>query len=130
MSSINFAPNFTEEEFLRSETAARMGVSNKWEKDEHRENAKRVSHELQKVRNQFGRLRITSGYRSRRVNKAVGGVSDSLHTQGLAADIFPLDYAIEDVYRWCLTHWPGGVGINRKKQFIHLDLGRKRVITY
>jgi len=32
-------------------------------------------------------LKVNSGYRSKAHNKAVGGVSNSAHTQGLAADI-------------------------------------------
>lgn len=33
-------------------------------------------------------FRITSGYRTKERNKQVGGVEDSAHTKGLAADIF------------------------------------------
>lgn len=34
-------------------------------------------------------IRVTSGYRSTEVNRAVGGVSNSSHLSGYAVDIFP-----------------------------------------
>lgn len=43
---------------------------------------------LEPLRRRFGVLRITSGYRSKRVNEAVGGTEFSQHLYGEAADIF------------------------------------------
>ena len=42
---------------------------------------------LEPLRKRFGVLRITSGYRSERVNKIVGGAARSQHRLGEAADI-------------------------------------------
>ena len=41
---------------------------------------------LQPVRNEFGPIRINSGYRSPALNKAVGGSKTSQHCSGQAAD--------------------------------------------
>jgi zinc D-Ala-D-Ala carboxypeptidase len=46
---------------------------------------------LEKIRGAFGPMRVTSGYRCPALNVAIGGVVDSAHTFGCAADIFPLD---------------------------------------
>lgn len=47
---------------------------------------------LDKIRERFGKpIRITSGFRSPAVNRAVGGVATSAHLKGLAADIVALD---------------------------------------
>lgn len=46
---------------------------------------------LQPFRDAVGRLRVNSGYRSPRVNAAVGGVPTSQHVDGTAADVVPLD---------------------------------------
>lgn len=43
---------------------------------------------LQPIRNEYGKpIIVTSGYRSEAVNKAVGGVKNSQHLKGQAADI-------------------------------------------
>lgn len=43
---------------------------------------------LQPTRDKWGKpMRITSGYRSKELNKAVGGVRNSYHLSGRAADI-------------------------------------------
>ena len=51
-------------------------------------------HVLEPLRAHLGHaVRINSGYRSPRLNAAVGGVKTSDHTRGCAADIFP-DFVI------------------------------------
>ena len=44
-------------------------------------------HVLEPLRRAFGVIRITSGFRSRLLNQAVGGVATSQHLLGEAADI-------------------------------------------
>lgn len=43
---------------------------------------------LQKLRDKYGKLQITSGYRCASHNKAVGGSTNSKHTKGQAADFY------------------------------------------
>lgn len=43
---------------------------------------------LQELRNKYGKLQITSGYRCSAHNKAVGGSTNSKHTKGQAADFY------------------------------------------
>jgi len=45
---------------------------------------------LEKLRLQWGPLRLTSGYRCERHNAEVGGVRHSLHKKGRAADVVVL----------------------------------------
>lgn len=45
-------------------------------------------HVLEPLRRRFGVIRITSGYRSKQVNAAVGGAEFSQHRFGQAADIY------------------------------------------
>ena len=88
---------------------------------------------LQPIRDKFGRIHITSGFRSKAVNKAVGGKYYSQHTKGEAADIVPLNAKIDKVMAWivdesglqfgqCILETVGS-GIN-KKQWIHISLPR------
>lgn len=84
------APNFKYREFIYSPVAIRKGIVNmptntQWENIE-----KLAVNVLQPIANKFGSIRITSGFRSKALNKAVGGSSSSNHCLGEAADIEPI----------------------------------------
>lgn len=80
-------PSFHMSEFLASETAARRGIDN-WPDAVEAANIRyTLAPGMQRVRNLLGSpVIISSGYRSPRLNLAVGGSQRSQHTQGLAAD--------------------------------------------
>jgi zinc D-Ala-D-Ala carboxypeptidase len=75
-------------EITRSETAKRKGVSN-MPTTAHIENFKLLAENVfEPIRNYFGKpIHISSGYRSKELNKAVGGSSTSQHSSGEAIDI-------------------------------------------
>ena len=84
--------NFTYEELCRSDVAERRGINNRPRtKEEKRviENLKALCMEvLQPLRDFLGKpVVISSGYRCPELNKAVGGVKNSQHMKGEAADI-------------------------------------------
>ena len=81
--------HFSLVEFERSATAARKNISNKVTSAKHLAALDAlVDAVLDPVREEFGLpVRITSGYRSDALNKAVGGSSTSQHSLGEAADI-------------------------------------------
>lgn len=68
-----------------------------------------------------GPIIVNSGYRSPEHNKAVGGVPDSYHVQGLAADIRPKNLKdLPRLWRICeQVNLFGGTGIY--DTFIHID---------
>lgn len=92
-------PHFTIRELTHSDTAEEHGVSNMPTNAQHVANLRSLALFLECVRRLvstqgFGRgmareraVRVHSAYRSPKVNKLVGGVSDSAHCLGLAADI-------------------------------------------
>lgn len=56
---------------------------------------------MQPLRNQFGPIRITSGYRTQELNEEVGGAANSAHLTGEAADFYALGpYTPQEVYDW------------------------------
>ena len=56
---------------------------------------------LEPVRDRFGPLWVTSGYRCPRLNEAIGGSKTSAHMHGCAADFVPMmDFRTEDLVRW------------------------------
>ncbi len=71
---------------IKSSTADRMGVSNE-PTTEHVINLVNLCNFiLQPVREEFGPIRISSGYRSPALNAKIGGSGKSQHCNGEAAD--------------------------------------------
>ena len=81
--------NFSLEEMYRSETARRCGIDNKPQTEEVVENLRALCLEvLQPLRDHLGKpVVVSSGYRCKDLNKKVGGVENSQHLKGEAADI-------------------------------------------
>ena len=69
---------------------------------------------LQPLRDAYGPIKISSGFRSELVNNLVGGAANSLHTQGRAADIYcssweqAFTFAAHFLMRW--QRW--GIGFD------------------
>lgn len=81
--------NFDWKEFEKSDTASRLHIVNVINDWEVRDNIKALVEDvLQPLRDKWGGpLFINSGYRSKELNEAVGGVETSQHRRGQAADV-------------------------------------------
>ncbi len=80
--------NFTLEELRDSETAKKLGIINAPGVGEVCAMCALVHQVLQPLRDAMGEpIKIGSGYRCTKLNKAVGGVGNSQHTRGQAADL-------------------------------------------
>lgn len=75
-------------EVTRSNEAKRKGISN-MPTPEHIENFKKLAENIfEPIRKHFGvPIFVSSGYRSKELNKAIGGASSSQHLLGEAVDI-------------------------------------------
>lgn len=71
-----------------------------------------------------GPIGITSWNRPYDINLAVGGVPDSQHITGAAADIYPIDGDGQDFEDWLDSLWGGALGYGQfsGRGFTHIDL--------
>jgi zinc D-Ala-D-Ala carboxypeptidase len=84
---MKLSKNFVLSEFTRSNTAKRLGIENEPNKEDIQNIQELVTKVLQPIRSGIGSIRISSGYRSPQLSKAVGSSSRSQHCKGQAADI-------------------------------------------
>ena len=92
---MKLSEHFTKEEFIYSETATKLGISNEPTETILNVMIHTCTYLLEPLRallnEHYGctvTVNITSGYRSTQLNKAVGGVSTSEHCKGQAVDIY------------------------------------------
>lgn len=79
--------NFSLGELCKSEVAIRRNIDNTPSEKVKNNLQILVDNVLQPLRDKFGPMTVTSGYRSPAVNTAVGGSPYSDHCLGMAADI-------------------------------------------
>lgn len=95
---------------------------------------KKLAKEMDFIREKYNcPIVINSWYRPPHINAAVGGVSNSQHIHGWAADVaFKTNEEKKlRIEQDLVRTWKGGVGIGQKTRgFTHLDLGKKRRWTY
>ena len=101
--------NFSLEELTRSDTAERKGIDNSPTAEHIHNLAALCENVLQPLRDKLKHsIRVTSGYRSEKLNKAIGGASrngkpTSEHCYGKAADIWieswPSNNLMDDIDR-------------------------------
>lgn len=87
------SPHFRLIEFTRSGVATDKGIDNTPGKEEVDALRALCENILEPLRHRFGAIYISSGYRCRRLNNAVGGVMNSQHMRGEAADILLSTFA-------------------------------------
>ena len=106
--------NFTWKEFEKSDTASRLHIVNVINDWDVRDNIKAlVENVLQPLRDAWGGpIFINSGYRSKELNEAVGGVETSQHRKGEAADC-----GVTDPYAFA-------------KLLLHMNLDFDQAIVY
>lgn len=89
--------HFNLEEFTRSATAEKFNIDNTPNEYTVNNLNKLVTNILDPLREAFGSpIKITSGYRSYLLNKMVGGVKNSQHMSGKAADIVPIGKSFDE----------------------------------
>lgn len=81
---------FTLEELTRSNTATQLNIDNTPSFEDKYYMVALIDHILDPLREAYGEpISVTSGYRSKKLNNAIGGAATSQHMKGQAADIVP-----------------------------------------
>ena len=78
--------NFTLSELTKSDTAIRKGINNNPNAEQIEKLKSLCENILQPVRDHFGRVKVTSGFRSPELCLAIGSSSNSHHARAEAAD--------------------------------------------
>lgn len=119
MTKIHLTQNFHLGEFVREEDREHLSATVE-------RNLFGLANRLQVLRDVYfpAGIIISSGYRTKERNALVGGSSESLHMDGLAADIQVPGKSPRDVYSLLNTVWSGGLGIY--DGHVHVDLGGQR----
>ena len=122
---------FTLDELIHSDTAGRLGIDNSPTCDAINNLDDLVTNVLDRLRSEWGRpIIVTSGYRCKELNAAVGGARNSQHLKGQATDIVSDDFEAfrRFVRRWCkdnefdqcIFEHSGG------RQWVHISFNRGR----
>ena len=83
---MNLSRNFTLSELTKSDSAIRKGINNNPNAEQIEKLKALCENILQPVRDHFGRVKITSGYRSVELCAAIGSSARSQHAKAEAAD--------------------------------------------
>lgn len=125
--------NFELRELLRSDKATKLGINNEPQTISIYQNLfNLIVYLLQPIRDGYGKpMIISSGYRCRELNNAVGGVADSNHLFGLAADINNGSKNNEELFKWISKH-RNELPINelilgKNSSYVHVSLSRKKL---
>lgn len=98
---MQLSPHFTLAEFTKSQTAIRKGIDNTPKPNEIANLILLARNVLEPVRAHFGvPLNITSGFRCRPLNQAIGSSPRSQHVKGEAADFEAPPLANPVLARW------------------------------
>ena len=125
-------PHFTLGEMTRSGTAIRHQLDNTPPPEAVQRLRALCLGVLEPLRRRVGRVLITSGYRSKRVNQAVGGTPASQHCLGEAADIYVSSREQAEKYARIIQREtdfdqlilePRG---ERRKRWLHVSYTRRR----
>ncbi len=84
---MKLSKNFSLAEITRSNTAKRIGIKNEPNKEHLNSIQALIRKVVQPLRDAIGPIRISSGYRSPELNRAIGGSNKSQHCKGQALDL-------------------------------------------
>ena len=98
--------NFTLQELIKSDTAIRKGIDNNPNADQIEKLKTLCETILQPVRDHFGRVKVTSGFRSTKLCLAIGSSVNSQHAKAEAADFEVIGVDNAELADWINMNLP------------------------
>jgi hypothetical protein len=116
-------------EMIRSSKSIELNIDNRPGRTEQEKLLYVCQFLLQPIRDKFGKVDVTSGYRCPELNQAIGGAAKSQHRYGEAADFRTPDADLMGVFEWIRHNLTFGQAIyenpgNGTAPWIHLSLPR------
>ena len=75
---------------------------------------------LQRIRDEFGMIKINSACRCEAHNAKIGGSKNSQHLLGRAVDFAPYGADVSAVREWTIETFPA-VSVGKYNSFVHID---------
>lgn len=128
MTDTLLSPHFSLLELTSSQTATRRGIDNT-ASPEIIQNLKLLCENiLEPLRARLNEpIRITSGYRCDKLNKAIGGAKNSQHLDGKAVDFTVDSMGVEDLFIFiCNTNLQWSQCIQEFDSWIHISFDETR----
>ena len=97
---MNLTRNFTLSELIKSDTAIRKGINNNPNAEQIEKLKELCENILQPIRDHFGRVKITSGFRSVELCMAIGSSANSQHAKAEAADFECVGVDNAELFDW------------------------------
>jgi len=101
---MNLSRNFTLQELIKSDTAIRKGIDNNPNADQVEKLKTLCERVLQPVRDHFGRVKVTSGFRSPELCAAIGSSVNSQHAKAEAVDFECIGVDNAEVADWIYSN--------------------------
>lgn len=120
---MNLSRNFTLQELTYSRTAIEHGLENVPGPQAFQSLRNLTTYLLQPLRDRYGNaIAITSGYRNETVNLLAGGVKNSQHTKGEAADCYITEGPLKllDILKASGLDFDQAI-VYRRKKFLHIS---------
>ena len=97
---MNLSRNFTISELIKSDIAIRKGINNNPNAEQIEKLKGLCENILQPVRDHFGRVKVTSGFRSVELCMAIGSSANSQHAKAEAADFEVMGTDNAELFDW------------------------------
>ena len=97
---MNLSRNFTLQELIKSDTAIRLDINNNPNSGQIEKLKLLCENILQPVRDHFGRVKVTSGFRSEALCVKIGSSVNSQHAKAEAADFEVIGTDNAELFDW------------------------------